>query len=73
MDIKNFIASGRTIVSDTMAPKTQPVKASKGVKTESSIDDPTAILIKRCKSEHLKKSEVIDEFKKIIEREEAKI
>lgn len=75
MDFKQFILSGKTIITDTLAPKSEPVKAPKSMRLAPDTDntDPLKNLIKRCKDEKVKKADIIIEFLKIIEREEAKI
>lgn len=76
MDFKQFLASGKTIITDTMAPKSELPKVPKGKKLEQnnqSIGDPLENLIKRVKDEDVKKIELVEVFKKIIDQEEAKI
>jgi hypothetical protein len=78
MDFKQFLASGKTIITDTMAPKSELPKVPKGKKIsvekeQTTIADPLENLIKRVVDEDVKKLEVVEVFKKIIDQEEAKI
>ena len=76
MDVKEFIKSGMTIITDTLAPKSQPIKAPKSMTTDAPSGpskDPMVNLVKRCKEEKPPKKDVIVEFLKVIEREEALI
>jgi hypothetical protein len=80
MDFKQFLASGKTIITDTMAPKSELPKVKKKISVEKeqttiagAILDPLENLIKRVVDEDVKKLEVVEVFKKIIDQEEAKI
>jgi len=87
MDFKQFLASGKTIITDTMAPKSQLPQLPKGagaspasgkatkkhIEKVESIGDPLENLIKRVVDEDVKKIELVEVFKKIIDQEEAKI
>jgi hypothetical protein len=74
-NFKQFLASGKTIIHDTMVAKSEPVKVKKGTMMDAipNVKDWDKVLISRCKDEKISKRDVIDEFKKIIEREEEKI
>lgn len=77
--MREFLASGKTLITDTMARKSKPVdgkKISKEVMEKVpnvSIESWDKVLISRCKDEKIKKIEVVAEFKKIIAQEEEKI
>ena len=69
---KDFMSSGRALITDTKSAKvkSESVKApKKGVDVPVS-GDPHRVLIKRCIDEKIKKSEVIEEFKKFIQAAE---
>jgi hypothetical protein len=69
--LRQFLESGSTLITNTMIPKSQPVKVSKKVVMEKiDVKEWDKALIARCKDEKVKKSDVVAEFKKIIEREE---
>lgn len=74
-NMRDFLKSGKTIITDTLAPKSElPKQPKKKVASEPvSIDDPLGNLIKRVKDEDVKKIEVVEVFKKIIEQEESLI
>ena len=74
-NIKDFLKSGKTIITNTMEPKSElPKQPKKKVASEPvAIDDPLGNLIKRVKDENISKADVVEVFKKIIEQEEAKI
>lgn len=71
---RDFVASGRALITDTKTPKVKsasvkaPAKAIDAVPVGSS--DPHRVLIKRCIDDKIKKSEVIEEFKKFIQSAE---
>jgi len=72
--MKNFLASGRTLITDTLAPKSELPKVSKKkIEPEQILGSPLEMLIKRVKDEKVSKVEVIEVFQKIIDQEEAKI
>ena len=77
--LKEFLASGRTLVTDTLERKSKPVDTKKISKiTMDKVPDMLPgswekVLISRCKDEKIKKADIILEFKKIILQEEAKI
>jgi hypothetical protein len=72
--LREFLASGKAIITDTMAPKSQPVKVAKGsAMAKVEVRDWDKVLISRCKDEKVPKKDVILEFKKIIDKEEEMI
>lgn len=76
MDFKTFLASGKTLVTDTKVakPKSEAIKAPKSMTIEPhQSHDPMRNLIRRCADERIKKVDLIAEFKKVIDREEAKL
>jgi hypothetical protein len=69
--LRQFLESGSTLITNTMIPKSQPVKVSKKVVMEKiDVKEWDKALIARCKDEKVPKKDVVLEFKKIIEREE---
>jgi hypothetical protein len=72
--MKNFLSSGRTLITDTLAPKSElPKVPKKKIEPVESLGSPLEMLIKRVKDEKVSKAEVIEVFQKIIDEEEAKI
>jgi hypothetical protein len=72
--MKNFLSSGRTLITDTLAPKSElPKVPKKKIEAVESLGSPLEMLIKRVKDEKVSKMEVIEVFQKIIDLEEAKI
>ena len=77
--LREFLASGKTLITDTMERKSKPVDTKKiGKATMATVPNVLEgswdkVLISRCKDEHIKKAEIVAEFKKIIVQEEAKI
>ena len=76
--LKAFLESGSALITDTMQPKSMPVKMPKKgavscVTEKIEVKDWDKSLISRCKGEKVLKKDVISEFKKIIDREEALI
>lgn len=70
-NLREFLASGKAIITDTLAVKSEPVKVKKGTAMEKvEVRDWDKVLISRCKEEKIPKKEVVAEFKKIIDREE---
>lgn len=77
--MREFLASGRTLVTDTLERKSKPVDAKKIAKV--TMESAPAllpgswdkVLISRCRDEKIKKADIIVEFKKIIAQEEALI
>lgn len=76
---REFLASGKTLITDTLERKSKPIDTKKvGKATMDKVPDILEgqwdkVLISRCKDEKIKKIEIIAEFKKIIAQEEAKI
>jgi len=72
--LKAFLESGKSLITNTMQPKSEPVKISKKALTEKiTVGNWDKVLIARCKDEKVPKKDVIEQFKQIIEREEALI
>lgn len=72
-NFKDFIDSGRGLITDTKAAKvkSQSVKApKKGMETVTE-SDPHKMLIRRCIDDRIKKADVVEEFKKFIAAAEA--
>ena len=75
-NFKDFMSSGRALITDTKTPKVKAVsvKAPKvGLEAPVECKDPHRMLIKRCIDDKIKKSEVIEEFKKFIDSAEAQL
>lgn len=73
-NFKDFVQSGRSLITDTKTPKvkSQSVKQNKvGLEAPVTEKDPHRVLIRRCIDDRIKKSEVIEEFKKFIVAAEA--
>lgn len=71
-NFREFLASGKALITDTKQAKvkSESVKAKK-VGTDVQVSgDPHRVLIKRCIDDKIKKSEVIEEFKKFIQAAE---
>lgn len=76
--LKSFLESGNALITDTLQKKSQPVKmpkkgAASCVTEKIEVKDWDKSLISRCKDEKVPKKDVIAEFKKIIDQEEALI
>ena len=73
--MKEFLSSGRTIIYDTMAVKSQLPKASKNEPQPVQVTslNPLENLIARMKDEKVSKQQVIEVFHKIIELKESEI
>jgi hypothetical protein len=67
---KEFLSSGRALITDT---KTAKVKSESVKKAKSGFDtppmdkDPHKTLIRRAIDDKIKKSDIVEEFKKFIE------
>lgn len=72
-NFKEFLSSGRALITDTKTAKvkSESVKAPKKGTDVPVSGDPHRVLIKRCIDDKIKKSEVIEEFKKFIQAAEA--
>tara|TARA_R110000822_G_scaffold136618_1_gene274142 strand:- start:580 stop:816 length:237 start_codon:yes stop_codon:yes gene_type:complete len=70
--IKEFINSGRKIITDTKTPKSTTAKKSVSLEESVASDtgDAHSIFIKRTIKDKPKKSEIIEDFKKFVEAEE---
>lgn len=73
--MKNFLASGKSLITDTLAPKSELPKVSKKAidKPVEVVGPPLDMLVKRVKDERLSKMDIIEVFKKVIDAEEALI
>jgi hypothetical protein len=69
---KEFLNSGRALITDTKTPKvkSESVKAPKKGTDVPVSSDPHRVLIKRMIEDKIKKSDVIEEFKKFIQAAE---
>lgn len=68
--LKEFLQSGRALLTDTKTPKTQSVKApKKGLETPVE-SDAHKVLIRRCIDEKISKKDVVEELKKFIKSAE---
>jgi hypothetical protein len=73
--MKEFLSSGRTIIYDTMAVKSQLPKAPKNEAQPIQVTslNPLENLIARMKDEKVSKQQVIEVFHKIIDLKESEI
>jgi hypothetical protein len=73
--MKNFLASGKSLITDTLAVKSELPKVSKKSieKPVEVVGPPLDMLVKKVKDERVSKMDIIEVFKKIIEAEEALI
>jgi len=73
--MKNFLASGKSLITDTLAVKSELPKVSKKSvdKPVEVVGPPLDMLVKKVKDERVSKMDLIEVFKKIIEAEEALI
>ena len=72
--IREFLSSGRTLITDTMAPKSVLPKEPKGfIKEPSPALAPLENLLLRVKDEKLSKQDIIEVYKKIIDQKESEI
>ena len=73
--LKEFLASGKKIIGDTKQPKSQPTK--KQIPLQESLSEPSGdrhqVFIKRVIREKPKKSEILEEFMKIVEEAEKEL
>ena len=70
---KEFLASGRGLITDTKTAKVKSEsvkKAPVGLNTPPLEKDPHRVLIRRCIDDRIKKSDVVEEFKKFIQEAE---
>jgi hypothetical protein len=68
--LKEFINSGRTIISDTKTPR--QIKPKERAKPDE-IGDPHKMFVRQTIQTKPKKLELVEEFKKFIKLEEAKL
>ena len=75
--LKDFLSSGRALLRDTKLkkPTSESVKApKKGLETPPVTEqNPHKVLQRRAIHEKIKKKDLVEEFKKIIQAEEAKL
>jgi len=67
---KEFLSSGKALITDTktLKAKSESVKKAKaGFDTPPLEKDPHRVLIRRCIDDKIKKSDIVEEFKKFIE------
>jgi hypothetical protein len=70
---KEFVSSGRALITDTKTAKVKSEsvkKASTGFQTPPADKDPHKVLVRRCIDDKIKKSDIVEEFKKFIESAE---
>lgn len=71
---RDFVASGRALITDTKTAKVKAVSVKAPAKAIDAVpigsQDPHRVLIKRCIDDKIKKSDVIEEFKKFIQSAE---
>jgi hypothetical protein len=70
---KEFLSSGRALITDTKTVKVKSEsvkKASTGFATPPADKDPHRVLIRRCIDDKIKKSDIVEEFKKFIQEAE---
>jgi hypothetical protein len=70
---KDFLTSGRALITDTKTAKVKSEsvkKAKTGFVTPPTDNDPHRTLIRRCIDDKIKKSDIVEEFKKFIEAAE---
>jgi hypothetical protein len=70
---KEFVSSWRALITDTKSAKVKSEsvkKASTGFQTPPADKDPHKVLIRRCIDDKIKKSDIVEEFKKFIESAE---
>ena len=70
---REFLSSGRALITDTKTVKVKSEsvkKAKSGFDTPPADKDPHKTLIRRCIDDKIKKSDIIEEFKKFIEAAE---
>lgn len=66
---REFLSSGRALITDTKTHKVKSEsvkKAATGFDTPPADKDPHKVLIRRCIDDKIKKSDVVEEFKKFI-------
>ena len=73
--MREFLASGKTLITDTMSPKSILPKAPKHSKEPvlASSINPLENLLKRVKDEKVSKKDLIEVFQKIIDEKEKEI
>ena len=73
--LRDFLKSGRAIITDTKLPKSQPTK--KQVALQESLSEPVGdrhqVFVKRVIQQKPKKSEILEEFVKIVAEAEKEL
>ena len=73
--LKDFLASGKALITDTKMPKvkSESVKAPKTGTVAMTVEqkDPHKVLVKRCIDDKISKKDLVEEFKKFVEAAEA--
>ena len=64
--LKEFLQSGRALLTDTKLPKTQSIKAPKKGLDTPVTRDAHETLIRRCIDEKISKKDIVEEIKKFI-------
>ena len=70
---REFLSSGKALITDT---KTAKVKSESVKKAKAGFDtppvekDPHRVLIRRCIDDKIKKSDIVEEFRKFIQQAE---
>ena len=70
---QDFLSSGRALITNTKTPKVKSEsvkKAKAGFQTPTLEKDPHRVLIRRCIDDKIKKSDIVEEFKKFIQSAE---
>ena len=70
---QDFLSSGRALITDTKTAKVKSEsvkKAKTGFQTPPLEKDPHRVLIRRCIDDKIKKSDIVEEFKKFIQAAE---
>ena len=63
--LKQFMESGRKLITDSKLPKQKPSKVAPTLETEP-LGDPHQVFVRRTKKELPKKMEIVEELKKFI-------
>lgn len=63
--LKQFMESGRKLITDSKLPKQKPSKVAPAAESEP-LGDPHQVFVRRTKKELPKKMEVVEELKKFI-------
>ena len=63
--LKQFMESGRKLITDSKLPKQKPSKVAPAAESEP-LGDPHQVFVRRTKKELPKKMEIVEELKKFI-------